>query len=234
MNSEEGRRDKRQGIGDRGEGPGIWSGILLLIFLTIIIAFFYHAAILSNAGKFMAPEGDYKADVAILEGSDYVSTGLVIRGLNLLSAGKVKRLAIVLHRIATLHRPYGLNTSYADIVRKALQDQGLKETDFIIIETPIKNPVTITEARVALDALSRENVKSAILLSPGFHTRRSYLAYQFAGTPLKIKIFPSACFTEYELDQWWTKYPGIRDFATEAFKLAYYLAGGYIPLKLSY
>ncbi len=32
-----------------------------------------------------------------------------------------------------------------------------------------------------------------------FSTRRSFLAYQFAGIPLQIKIFPTACFTEYEL-----------------------------------
>ena len=212
----------------------IWSGIFLSIFLIIIIAFFFRVAILYHAGKFMAPEGDYEADVAILEGSDYVSTGMVVQGLNLLSSGKVKRLVIVLHRIARLHRPYGLNTDYANLVRKELQDHGLKETDFKIIETPIRNPVTLTAARVALDALSRENVKSAILLSAGFHTRRSFLAYQFAGIPHQIKIFPTACFTEYELDQWWEKYPGIRDFGSEALKLAYYLVGGYIPLKLSY
>jgi len=150
------------------------------------------------------------------------------------STRKVKRLVIVLHRIARLHRPYGLNTDYANLVRKELEDHGLKETDFKIIEAPIRNPVTLTAARVAWDALSRENVKSAILISSGFHTRRSFLAYQFAGIPHQIKIFPTACFTEYELDQWWEKYPGIRDFSTEALKLAYYLVGGYIPLKLSY
>ena len=212
----------------------IWSGIFLSIFLIILIAFFFHAAILFHAGKFMAPEGDYEADVAILEGSEYVSTGMVVQGLNLLSSGKVKRLVIVLHRIARLHRPYGLNTDYANLVRKELQDHGLKETDFKIIETPIRNPVTLTAARAAVDALSRENVKSAILLSSGFHTRRSFLAYKFAGIPHQIKIFPTACFTEYELDQWWEKYPGVRDFGTEVLKLAYYLVGGYIPLKLSY
>jgi ABC-type transporter Mla subunit MlaD len=43
----------------------IWSGIFLSIFLIIIIAFFFHAVILFHAGKFMAPEGDYEADVAI-------------------------------------------------------------------------------------------------------------------------------------------------------------------------
>jgi len=57
---------------------------------------------------------------------------------------------------------------------------------------------------------------------------------QFAGIPLQIKIFPTACFTEYEPDQWWTGYSGIRDFGIEAWKLAYYLVGGYIPLKFSY
>ena len=212
----------------------IWSGIFLSILLIIIIAFFFRAAILFHVGKFMAPEGDYEADVAIIDASEYVSTGMVVQGLNLLSSGKVKRLVIVLHRIARLHRPYGLNIDYANIVRKELQDHGLKETDFKIIETTIRNPVTLTAARTALDALSRENVKSAILLSSGFHTRRSFLAYQFAGIPLQIKIFPTACFTEYELDQWWASYHGVRDFGTEVLKLVYYLVGGYIPLKFSY
>jgi uncharacterized SAM-binding protein YcdF (DUF218 family) len=211
----------------------IWSWIFLSIFLIIIIVFF-HTAILFHAGKFMAPDGDYEADVAIIDGSEYVSTGMVVQGLNLLSSGKVKRLVVVLHRIARLHRPYGLNTDYAQLVRKELQDHGLKETDFKIIETPIRNPVTLIAARVALDALSRENVKSAILISSGFHTRRSFLAYQFAGIPLQIKIFPTACFTEYALDQWWARYLGVRDFGTEAFKLAYYLVVGHIPLKFSY
>jgi len=213
---------------------GIWSWIFLSIFLVIVLAFFFHETILFHAGKFMAPDGDYKADVAIIEGNEFVPAGMVVRGLNLLSSGRVKRLVIVLQSIAGLHRPYGLNMGYANIVSKELQDHGLKETDFIIIETPIRNPVTLTAARVALDALSRDNIKSAVLLSQGFHTRRSFLAYQFAGTPRKIKIFPAACFTEYEPDEWWKRYPGIRDFGTEALKLAYYLAGGYIPLKLTY
>jgi hypothetical protein len=52
--------------------------------------------------------------------------------------------------------------------------------------------------------------------------------------PLQIKIFPSACFTEYQLHNWWVQEPGVRDFAAELLKLGYYLAGGYIPFKFSY
>jgi hypothetical protein len=72
------------------------------------------------------------------------------------------------------------------------------------------------------------------LFPAGFHTRRSFLAYQLAGIPHQIKIFPAACFTEYELDKWWERYPAIRDFGAEALKLAYYLVGRHIPLKFSY
>ena len=50
----------------------------------------------------------------------------------------------------------------------------------------------------------------------------------------EIKIFPSACFNSYQLDHWWSQEDGLRDFAQELLKLAYYIAEGYIPFKLSY
>jgi len=99
---------------------------------------------------------------------------------------------------------------------------------------PVRHPITLREAEVVLNNLSRENIKSAILVSPGFHTRRSYLVYQYIGRPLQIKIFPEASFTGYNLDNWLVQERGFRDFTVELFKLVYYLAGGYIPFKFSY
>jgi hypothetical protein len=182
----------------------------------------------------MAPVGDYEADIAILEGTEFISTGAMTNGMDLLSSGKVKRIVIVLQNIAPAHRPYGINGNYPDIVLQKLKNIGLKETEAKVIVVPIRRPVTLKEAEVVLKALSKENIKSAILLSPGFHTRRSYLAYQHVGLPLQIKIFPSACFTNYQLDNWWVQEPGVRDFTVELLKLGYYLAGGYIPFKFSY
>jgi hypothetical protein len=183
----------------------------------------------------MAPAGDYKADVAILEGAEFISTGVITKGINLLSSGKVKRIVIVLQNIAPAHRPYGIDGNYPDIVLQKLKNLGLKETDFKVIVVPIRHPVTLKEAEVVLKALSKDNnIKSAILLSSGFHTRRSYLAYQHVGLPLQINIFPSATFTNYQLNNWWFQEPGVRDFTAELLKLGYYLAGGYIPFKLSY
>jgi hypothetical protein len=212
----------------------ICGGICLFIFIITIFVFIFRETILLKAGSFMAPAGDYKADVAILEGAEFIRTGIITSGMDLLSSGRVKRLVIVLQNIAPAHRPYGINGNYPDTVLQKLKNLGLKETESKVIVVPIRHPVTLKEAEVVLKDLSKENIKSAILLSPGFHTRRSYLVYQHVGIPLQIKIFPSACFTNYQLNNWWIQEPGVRDFTVELLKLGYYLAGGYIPFKFSY
>ena len=128
-----------------------------------------------HAGKFMAPQGDYIADVAILEGNDFIDRNLVISGKNLLSSGKVKRLIVVLFRIAPSHRPFALNEDYPTLVKQEMESLGLKEKDFKIIVTHIHNPLTLVSAKGVMENISKDNIKSAILLSSGFHTRRSYL-----------------------------------------------------------
>jgi len=182
----------------------------------------------------MAPAGDYAADVAILEGTEFIHRGIVKNGVNLLRSGKVKRIAVVLHNIAPSHRPFAFNENYAELVAQELKGLGLQENEFKIIVTHIHHPVTLIEARGALETLSREGVTSAILLSPGFHARRSYLVYQYLAIPLQMKIYPHACFNGYPLDKWWTQDNGLRDFLGETLKLAYYLIMGYIPLRFSY
>jgi len=212
----------------------IWIGICLFLFLIGILTFSFRVTILMRAGQFMAPEGNYIADVAILEGTEFIDRGMVMRGMELLSSGKVKRIIVVLHRIAPSDRPFAFNEDYPHIVKKEMEALGLKEREFRIIVTHIHDPITLTAARGALETISKENVKSAILLSSGFHTRRSYLIYQYLCIPFQIKIFPSTCFNSYHLDYWWSQERGLRDFAEELLKLAYYLARGYIPFKLSY
>ena len=182
----------------------------------------------------MAPVGDYKSDVAILEGSEFIQSGVVASGRDLLSSGKVKRIVIVLQNVSPAYRPYGINNNYPDNVRHKIKNIGLKETEIKVIVVPSQHPITLKEAEIVLSSLAKENINSAILLSPGFHTRRSYLAYQYTGIPLQIKIFPYSCFTEYQLDNWWAQELGVRDFTYELLKLVHYLVAGYIPFKFLY
>jgi hypothetical protein len=206
----------------------IWGSILIIVFLASILVFSYREMILVKAGHFMAPTGDYTADVVILEGADYITTGFIKAGRDLLLSGKVQRIVVVIHRISPSHRPFGINGDYPDVVWQKLRDMGLKEQEFKVIVTPIRSPVTLKEAKTVLDDLSQDHIKSAILLAPSFHTRRSYLAYQYVGEPLQIKIYPMACFTDFHQDKWWTDETGLRNFGVESIKLVYYLVFGYI------
>ena len=130
----------------------------------------------------MAPTGIYKADVAILEGTEFISTGFITTGMELLSSGRVKRLVIVLQNIAPADRPYVINGSYPDIVKQKLKNLGMKETEFKVIIVPIRHPITLKEAEVVLKAFSKENIKSAILLSPSFP------AYSFDKTTRRLTV----------------------------------------------
>jgi uncharacterized SAM-binding protein YcdF (DUF218 family) len=215
----------------------IWGAICISAIVVVTLVVSLREAILLEAGKFMAPEAVQLkdvADVAILEGTEFIGRGEVSTGMQLLSSGKAKRLVIVLHRIAPNHRPFAIKEDYSSSVRRALQRLGLKDSSFTIIETPIRNPITLTSAKGALQHLSGDGVKSAILVSPGFHLRRSYLVYQHLSVPLNITIYPVACFDRYQVNNWWRDGNGTRDFFEEVQKLVFYLLNGYIPLKFSY
>lgn len=214
-----------------------WGATCLCTIVAVILIFSFKEAILQEAGTFMAPEASQMADVAdvvILEGGQYIDRVIVAKGIDLLSSGKARHMIIVLHLISPDDRPFAFQEDYPSSVRKELLSLGMKDSAFTIIVTPIRNPITLTSAKGVLEILAKDGVKSALLVSTGFHMRRSYLVYQHLSMPLNIKFYPIACFDDYGPDNWWHEGKGYRDFWTELPKLMYYMAKGYIPLKLSY
>jgi len=198
-----------------------------------------HESILLDAGRFMAPVDDRMegaADIVVLEGVDQIKRDLVAKAAGMVSSGKARRMAIVLTRKAPGDTLSADLEDPLSVVRKALDGLGQDETLCKIVWTPFHHPATLTSAKAAIEVLAGERVKSVILVSPGFHTRRSYLVYQSLGEPLQILIYPHASFDGHNhgLDKWWTQWHGVHDFIEQSIKLVYYMVRGYIPLKLSY
>lgn len=206
--------------------------VFIAVLLTVSLLFLFRETILLNAGRFMAPEASGNADVVILEGTESIEAGAVAEGINLLSSGRAARIIVVIHEMPVQERSFALPDNYPSLVKRNLKNAGLKEEQFRIIRTPVHKPITLTEATIVLQTLSKEGVESAILLSAGFHTRRSFLAYRQAGAPLNIRIIPRAFFNHYHLDNWWFQDPGMHDFLSEVFKLGYYQIRGYLPERL--
>jgi hypothetical protein len=202
----------------------------ILLGLVLIFLVLSHQTILMKAGKYLAPEGKGKADVVILEGAEFIKEKPVRIGLGLLSSGMASHLVVVIQQNLTDGKIFAL-PNYSGLLTDNLEGLGLEKDDFQIIIVPTNHPVTLTEAKIVLSDLSKSGARSAILLSEGFHTRRSFWTYKKVGKPLRIEIIPHPYFIEYQNENWWQQILGIQHFVYESLKFFYYILKGYIPVK---
>ena len=200
------------------------------LFVAIVFLLLSYKTILIEAGNFLAPERNGKADVVILGGSELIKWNAVKMGIGLLSSEKVNRLVVVVHQVSENAKPFAL-PDYPLLISKNLEDLGLKKNQFLIITVPINHPTTVTEARNVLLILSQNGVRSAILLAEGFHTRRSYWAYKQVGLALGIEVIPCPYFANYRKDIWWQQIDVLYEYVIQLLKYIYYLIRGYIPFK---
>jgi hypothetical protein len=202
---------------------------LILISFGFLI---FHQPILNGAGRLLAPISDERADVVILEGTQVVKNGVLKAGMRLLSDGKAKSMVVVLHHPLKEEQVFALEGRYTRLIMDELEDLGLEKEKVQVISAPInEHPITLTEARFVVDRLSQDGVRSAILLSEGFHTRRSFGVYSQEGARVGLRVVPYSYFIEYDRSCWWQEAEGVSDFFTESFKLTYYLINGYVSTE---
>ena len=204
--------------------------ILVLFLFFLIILLYFIEEILMGAGNFLAPEGTGKADVIILEGDELIKADMVKTGMSLLSSGRADCLVIVLHQQPENRQNFAL-PDYRLLLAKGLENLGLRNNQFQIIAVPINHPITLTEAKIVIPNLSKSRVRRAILVTRGFHTRRSYWVYRQEGMSLGIEIIPHPYFISYQKEKWWKRIEAVDDFFQESLKIIYYFFRGYIPLK---
>jgi hypothetical protein len=204
-------------------------GSLILLALVFLLAF--HGPILARAGRYMAPITTDSADVLILAGNNTISKAGLHEGMTLLSHGRANRLVVVLLYPLLSGQDSALERECARLISHESLRLGVKEERSSVISVPIAgHPITRSEAILVTDKLHGDGVRSAILLSDGFHTRRSIAAYRQEASRLGLNIVPRAHFNGYDCDSWWTTSKGINDFVKESSKFVYYLARGYLPI----
>jgi hypothetical protein len=201
----------------------------MLIFFSLVI---FHQPILNGAGRFLAPTSSERAEVLILEGNQIVKNGGLDTGMRLLSHGRANHLVVVLHQPSEEGQVFALQKKYAPLIIDQLEYLGLEKGKVQVISAPIDgHPVTLSEARFVVAKLSQSGVRSAILLSEGFHTRRSFLVYSQEGARVGLRVVPYCYFIDYGSHSWWRSSEGVSGFATESLKLIYYLLRGYISIR---
>ncbi len=182
-------------------------------------------------GEFLAPCKAQESEVVILEGLQTVNDDAIAAGLKFLFNGKAKRLVWILHQPLNDNQRMFLQEKYARLLIGKSDRIGLQGKFQMIVVPFSRHPITLNEARFVVTRLSQEGITSAILISKGFHTRRSYGVYSQQGARVGLRIIPSPYFYEYRNDNWWQCLDGIQDFFEQSIKLAYYLMRGYVSIK---
>ena len=208
------------------------AALVALLFLVVAggLLYFFHPAVLTAAGRYLAPEGSGKADVVILEGEEMIKEQAVKVGMGLIESGRARGLVVV-YQNSNEEKPFGKPSDYTLFLIQKIGDLGLKRDQIKVFSVPQDHPITLNEARVVLSHLSDDKIQSAILVTKDFHSRRSYWVYKKVGTPLRIDIIPHPYFSRFKVDGWWQEARGVRNFFEESMKFLYYLLRGYIPLK---
>jgi hypothetical protein len=83
-------------------------------------------------------------------------------------------------------------------------------------------PYSLNAAIQIRDFLIREHVRSILLVSPAFRSRRSALVYRAIMSPLGIRVHCLATFGEYTPENWTTSWHGIQGVIEQFIKLQYY------------
>ncbi len=180
----------------------------------------------------MAPTMTDSADVLVLEGNSVINKEGLHEGVALLSQGRANRMVVVLLYPLGADPDSVLERECERLITYESHRLGVKEERSSVLSVPIGgHPITRFEARFVTDKLHRDGVRSAILLSDGFHTMRSIAAYRQEASRLGLTIVPRAHFTGYDGDSWWKTSKGIGDFLMESAKFVYYLTEGYLPIS---
>jgi len=101
------------------------------------------------------------------------------------------------------------------------QQLGVPADAITVIPTPVSS--TMAEARLVVDYLRVQGIKSILLVTSKTHARRAGMAFhQLAGESVHIAVCPSP-YDPFAAENWWHERGFVRRVAIEYGKLLYYI-----------
>ncbi len=117
-----------------------------------------------------------------------------------------------------------LDTAYSAVLREDAMNLGVAPGDITITDRTVSS--TYEEARVTLKLLRKNGMKSVIVVTDPFHSRRAQVIFDdvFKTSGIKVSIHPVSA-DWYRASTWWTSSSGRLDTLLEYSKLFGYLVG---------
>ncbi len=194
-----------------------WRFRLLVVGALALLLYGTHALWLTAvAGSLVHTEKLEAADVLLLENFD--THYLVFeKAAELLHSGCAPRVLVpvLVQRIG--EEANSVDRGFVEVMCKVA---GIN--DYEIVPVKPREPISLNTARQIAGYLTKEGIKSVIVVSPKFRSARSYLVYDTVFTPRGIHVQCQAAGGEKTPRNWWHTWHGIQDVGLEFAKLLYY------------
>jgi hypothetical protein len=91
-----------------------------------------------------------------------------------------------------------------------------------IIPIQAIEPITLNAAYQIRDFLTKEHLRSVIVVTPGFRSKRSYLAYRAVLNPVGITVYCLPVFGQESPEYWTKSWHDRQEVAAQLLKLLFY------------
>jgi hypothetical protein len=188
----------------------------LLAFIVILVPVTRGWWAPAIAGSLVCTEQTEKSDAFLLENfdPDYL---VFERTTTLQRAGAATTAFVPVQKDGGTGDPNMISAGVANLMAKV---SWLQSMEFIPIRE--EEPISLNAARQIRDVLVSRNVKSIIVVTPGFRSRRSFLVYDSVLRPAGIRVGCAPILGTKRKDNWTHTWHGIQDVAEQFVKLQYY------------
>jgi uncharacterized SAM-binding protein YcdF (DUF218 family) len=143
------------------------------------------------------------------------------RALQLRADGYAHLLVVSNERVHT----HGLETTWLALHQAGLSAPDLPDQDLIVLDDPPPES-TVDEAHRAAEVLSARGLRSALLVTDAFHSRRAYLLFRAAFSHQGLTVRSTPAQDTFDLAHWWAHPVSARRVVEEWTKMALYLVEG--------
>ena len=188
-------------------------GVLVLGIALVLLTRPFWSVRLANS--LVCPEQTPPSDALLLENfdPDYL---VFERAAALRSAGIARRVFVPMTTYDGI-QSNAVETGTADLMARVARLPGVEGIPIRLVE-----PISLNAAYQIRDFLTKNNIRSVIVVAPGFRSRRSALVYSSVLNPAKISV---GCVPVFGLDKpenWDQSTHGMQAVVEQFLKLQYY------------
>jgi uncharacterized SAM-binding protein YcdF (DUF218 family) len=194
--------------------------ILIVLLGVLVLLFLFRTLLLRSMGEFLIYEDNLKKTTYafVLSGGPWDRGNEAVR---IFKRDFADTLVCTGENIPHDFKALGLNMLESEITEKNMLNQGVPKEQILLVK---KGTSTKEEADEILAFCESRNVKSIIVLSTDFHTRRIKQVFkkkfEKEGIEVVVRAAPSS---KYDALNWWKSEDGLIALNNEYIKQLYYL-----------